>query len=182
MMNVHRRKIVRLKEYDYSQEGAYFVTVCVLHRKCLLGEIVKGKMKLNEIGLIVRDKWLWLDKQYDYVNTDKWCIMPNHIHCILFIINDRSGVSRNASTKCKSIGQLIGAFKTVSTKQINDCKHTSGVQFWQHNFHDRIIRNENELNRIREYVINNPMKWEFDRENSQGKPDDEENKFWKDFS
>jgi putative transposase len=118
------RRSIRLKEFDYSQAGAYFVTLCTKFRKPILGEIIDGTMHMNETGLIIAKTWKWLSEQYFYVKLDAWAIMPNHFHGIVFLLDDRRGGSRTAPTKRKSLGHLIGAFKTVSTKQINQLHGT----------------------------------------------------------
>jgi len=125
-------------------------------------------MRLNEIGNIVADSWKWLAMQYDYVELDEWVIMPNHIHGII-VVNDRCrGDLRIAPTgKRKPIGRLIGAFKTVSTKHINIMRGTPGIPVWQRNYYEHIIRNEDALNRIRQYITDNPMRWASDRENPE---------------
>lgn len=166
----HHRRSIRLKGYDYSQVGAYFVTICAQNRACLFGDIVGGEMRLNDTGKIVADSWRWLASQYDYVELDEWVVMPNHIHGII-VVNDRRGDSRIAPTrtaptgKRKPIGRLIGAFKTVSTKHINIMRGTPGIPVWQRNYYEHIVRNDESLNRIREYIKNNPLQWKLDREN-----------------
>ena len=91
----HRRSI-RLLNYDYSQSGAYFVTIVARHRECLFGEIIDGKMKLNRYGEIVASTWQWLERQYSYIELGAWIVMPNHFHGILIIHDDRRGGSRTA--------------------------------------------------------------------------------------
>jgi REP element-mobilizing transposase RayT len=187
------RRSIRLHDYDYSQPGAYFVTICALDRECLFGDVRCGKMALNELGKIVAESWQWLERQYEYVVLDEWVVMPNHLHGIVVITDCRGGSrtcgmgrgdlhtggtgrggSRTAPTgsdqpKRKPLGRLIGAFKTVSTKQVNEIHNTPGAKLWQRNYYEHIIRNENELNRIRAYIAQNPAKWEFDRENPSGR-------------
>ncbi len=225
--DIHHRHSIRLREYDYSQAGAYFVTICTQNRECLLGEIVQGEMRLNAAGNVAADSWAWLADQYDYVELDHWVIMPNHIHGIIVITDDRRGEiyhirrggsrdnrrgeiyhirrggSRTAptteqsdigartaptttpttpttvqsdiggqpaptteqSTPTKPLGRLIGAFKTVSTRRINEQHAMAGAKFWQRNYYEHIIRNEADLDRIREYIENNPLRWELDKLN-----------------
>jgi REP element-mobilizing transposase RayT len=93
--DIHYRKSIRLKDYDYSQAGGYFVTICTKNRQCLFGDIIEGQMVLNEVGRMVTEAWEWLEKQYNYVELDEWVIMPNHMHGII-IINDGRGSSRTA--------------------------------------------------------------------------------------
>ena len=164
--DIHHRRSIRLEGYDYSQAGAYYVTICTHNRECVFGEITDRQMVLNDAGRMVADSWEWLAEQYDHLSLDECVVMPNHLHGIIVIIDGCRGGSRTAPTgKRKSLGRLIGAFKTVSTKQINQIRKTPGMKLWQRNYYEHIIRNENELKRIREYIANNPMKWEFDREN-----------------
>ena len=174
---IHHRRSIRLQGYDYSRSGTYFVTLCTQNRQCLFGEIVNGQMRLNDAGRMVADSWEWLAEQYDHVSLDEYVIMPNHAHGIIVINDDRRGGShcrggsrtaptatRTAPTtgKRKPIGRLIGAFKTVTTKHINELRETPGRKLWQRNYWEHIVRNESELNRIREYIRNNPGQWELD--------------------
>lgn len=177
--DIHHRRSVRLRGYDYAQAGAYFVTICTQNRECLFGEIVDGMMVLNDAGRMVKHSWQWLASQYDYVGLDAWVVMPNHLHGIIVIADgdgrggsrtalidgdgDGKGGSRTAPTK--PLGRLIGAFKTVSTKQINEMRQTLGAVIWQRNYYEHIIRDEKSLARIREYIANNPQQWALDREN-----------------
>src|SRR3989338_4333861 len=152
------RKFTRLKNYDYSTNGYYFVTICVNDRRDLFGDIKDGKMVLNDVGKIINDAWQWLGKQYEYVELDQFIIMPNHIHGII-CINSRGGWrtaptddSRTApTTKRKPLGRLIGAFKTVSTKQINIMRQTAGKQFWQRNYNKQKTGNKTAFYSIRKY-------------------------------
>lgn len=176
---IYHRHSIRLKGYDYSQVGAYFVTIVAWQREMLFGEIVNGKMILNEFGRIVSEKWQWLETQYEYVELGAWVIMPNHHHGILVIHDGRGGLrsahegdSRIAPTpiKHKPLGGLIGAFKTVSTKKINSLRNTEGQVVWQRNYYEHIIRNEQEMDRITRYIGSNPMQWADDDENPNRHP------------
>ena len=185
----HHRRSIRLKGYDYSTAGAYFVTLCVKGRENLLGDIVDDNMQLNEYGRIVETAWEWLGQQYPYVDLDEWVVMPNHLHGIIVICDDcrgdlrrcdsctgdsckgdsckgdsRKGDSRIAPTR-KPLGRLVGAFKTVSTKEINLIRGTPAAAIWQRNYYEHIIRNDGELARIRKYIDENPLKWDLDQEN-----------------
>ncbi len=162
---IHHRRSIRLKGYDYSQNGAYFVTLCSWQRECLFGDIKDGEMRLNENGLIIDETWSWLGKQYPYLESVEYAIMPNHFHGI-FLIDRYLGGSRTAPTgRIKPLGRILGAFKTRSTKLVNEFLQTSGAPIWQRNYYEHIIRNESELNRIVEYIISNPSNW-FDDENN----------------
>jgi REP element-mobilizing transposase RayT len=164
---MHHRRSIRLKDYDYSQPGAYFVTMVTWQRRVLFGDVVDGEMVLNEFGKIVSEKWQWLEIQYDYIELGAWVVMPNHFHGILIIHENRGGGSRSAPTpiKRKSLGGLIGAFKTVSTKQINMIRNTEGQPLWQRNYYEHIIRDETDLQNKTDYIEANPLLWEKDNQN-----------------
>ena len=179
----HHRRSIRLKEYDYSQAGAYFVTIVAWQREMLFGEIVDGEIVLNDFGKIVSEKWQWLESQYPYIELGAWIVMPNHFHGILVIHDDGRGGSRPAPMddisnairgdsriaptpiKHKPLGGLIGAFKTVSTKQINLLRDTEGQAVWQRNYYEHIVRDEHEMDRITRYIESNPSQWAEDDEN-----------------
>ena len=169
----HNRHSTRLICHDYSQAGAYFVTVCTRDRECRFGDVAGGEMRLNCEGEIVVDTWEWFAIQHGYIELNEWVVMPNHLHGIIVILDDWCmGGSRTASTtagptfnKGKPLGRLVGAFKTVSTRRINLMNDNPGVPIWQRNYYDHIIRNEQSLVRIRQYIVANPMHWEIDREN-----------------
>lgn len=176
------RQSIRLRGYDYSQAGAYFITLCIENREYLLGDVVDGVMQLNDFGKVIVDSWLWLASRYVYVELDEYVVMPNHFHAVLVITDDGrntvgairespvhiidggKGGSRTAPTK-KTLGRLIGAFKTVSTKKINQLRNTPAMPLWQRNYFERVVRDENELRLIREYIVNNPMRWQYDKLN-----------------
>lgn len=163
----HHRRSIRLKDYDYTQAGAYFVTLCTQHWACVLGDVIDDEMQLSVTGTIVAETWEWLAQQYPYVILDAYVVMPNHVHGIIVIKDTNVGAVREPPQQMprKPLGRLIGVFKTVSTKRINTLNATPGLVFWQRNYYEHIIRHEDALNRIRRYIIHNPMKWTLDREN-----------------
>jgi REP element-mobilizing transposase RayT len=155
----HHRRSIRLKGYDYSRAGAYFVTLVTRQRECLFGDVLNGEMRLNELGEVVSANWQWLETQYPYVELGGWVVMPNHLHGILIIHNTGSrGGSRSDPTpiKRKPLGGLVGAFKTVSTKQINLLRHTEGIPIWQRNYYEHIIRDQEDMEGIWNYIESNP--------------------------
>ncbi|MCK4745353.1 transposase [Candidatus Parcubacteria bacterium] len=171
---IHNRQSMRLKNYDYSSNGYYFATICVKNKIEYFGEIINGKMVLNEIGKIAKKQLLWLAEQYDYLKLEEWIIMPNHLHGILIIENDINivGAGRDlplrqprCERKIKPLSELIGAFKTTSSKLIH--RHGLSEFQWQRNYYDHIIRDKKSLGKIREYIRNNPLKWELDRNNPE---------------
>ena len=159
------RKANRLEGYDYSRAGCYFVTICVQDKQSLFGEIIQDGMVLNQAGEIANTRWQWLSERYDYVELDEYVVMPNHFHGIL-IIQPRRDRSRPVPTdvlKIKSLSELIGAFKTTSSKRIRE----DGLACfkWQRSFYDHVIRDDEDLKRVREYIQNNPLKWVLDEYN-----------------
>ena len=168
--DVHHRRSIRLQEYDYSRAGAYFVTICTKNRKCLFGDVIGGQMVLNDAGQIVVDEWTKTALIRDEIQLDEWVVMPNHFHGIVWITHgtarhcrgDRP-VAPTAGPQPRSLGAMIAGFKSAVTKGINELRQTPGAKLWQRNYYEHIVRNENELNRIRQYIINNPENWKSDR-------------------
>ena len=167
--NVHHRRSIRLRGYDYSQAGAYFVTICTQNRECLFGEIVDGEMRLNEAGRTGVNEWLKTAEIRDEIELDEWVVMPNHFHGIVVIANGR-GTARRAPTVERfgqpvsgSIPTIVRSFKSAATKRINELRQTPGAKLWQRNYWEHIIRDESELGHIREYIRNNPAQWELDK-------------------
>ena len=152
------RKSIRLKDYDYSMSGGYFVTICVQEMKCVMGEIAGGDMQLNGFGKIVEQIWEELPNRFPTIELDVFVVMPNHFHGIVFLQNPGA-----ASSTPTTLGKVIRAFKSISAIEVNRRLETQGKQFWQRNFFERVIRNEKEMDKIREYIINNPLQWEIDR-------------------
>jgi len=155
----------------------YFVTIVTHQRQCLFGAIVDGAMRLNEFGEIVCDEWLKTEIIRPRVQLDVFVIMPNHIHGII-IVNDVDGCCRGTLQRAPTIEQfgkptsdsiptIIRLFKSATTKRINEYRNTPAVSVWQRNYYEHIIRNEIELNEIREYILYNPLNWETD-ENYRG--------------
>jgi putative transposase len=188
----HRRHSNRLKEYDYTLPGAYFVTLVAWQRETLFGEIKNSKMRLNQFGEIVRVEWLRtaLIRENVEIYEGEFVIMPNHLHGIIWILDkeDDGGLLTNvratwqvAPTKgsriievdtqkktttliSKSLGAIIGQFKTGSAKRINSLRDCRGVPVWQRNYYEHIIRNKHELEEILRYMKSNPENWERDKE------------------
>lgn len=174
------RKSIRLKNYDYSQPGYYYITICVhpdLPWNNIFGKINNGKMVLNEYGEIFSKQWLWIAERYKHILLDKWVIMPDHFHAIVNIVHPESnnfivGTGRDLSLRCnnpgqknnkpptrknKPLSQIIGAFKTTSSKMIHMIGNNNFT--WQRSYYDHIIRDIDSLTRIRKYIINNPVNW-----------------------
>ena len=175
----HRRSI-RLKGYDYTQPGAYFVTICTHGRKMLFGRVVDGEMQLNEFGEIVREEWFRspdIRAEIELFPTE-FVVMPNHIHGIVWIVETDTDVGAHSRAPLRrdraplhrpprSLGSFIAGFKSVVTKRINALRETPGARVWQRNYYERIIRDERALNAIRRYILTNPSRWSLDRYNPQ---------------
>ncbi|MBN2425786.1 MAG: transposase [Calditrichaceae bacterium] len=189
---IHHRRSIRLKNYNYTQSGYYFITLCTKDRQHLFGEIVNGKMIYNTSGEIVHDEWLKTAEIRDSIELDESVVMPNHFHGIIKINNpDMVGARRavplqnteqqSARQKTEQFGKpvsgsiptIVRSFKSAVTKKINEIRKTLGLYVWQKNYgishafrhYEHIIRNENELYRIRTYIKDNPKNWETDKEN-----------------
>jgi putative transposase len=162
-----RRHSTRLADYDYSQNGAYFVTLCTWQRIKLFGEIVAGEMQLNDWGKIVQQAWLQTNHTFPNTLMDLFVIMPNHLHGVIVI--DYPGTFPARSSK-GSLGTIIGQFKSKASKQITTTAGRTSVipgQVWQRNYYEHIIRNESEWDRIRKYIETNPLNWPLDDENPE---------------
>ena len=160
-----KRKPTRLKRYDYSKAGYYFVTICTYGRIEWFGKIIDNAMVLNDNGYFCKRYWGDLSNHYDNVICDEYVIMPNHIHGILIIDNNKREGRRPSPTYSYLLSDIIRGFKTFSANSINKTILASNKFKWQRSFHDHIIRNDKSLNNIREYIINNPATWEKDENN-----------------
>jgi len=178
MKPYHERKPMRLPQYDYSLSGAYFITACTKGREFLFGS--------SETKLAVESAWHSVLDVFANIELDEFVVMPNHVHGIVWIKGEGSyrlhpGTWKNDSigrdgqlpistdeTKFETLSNIVGAFKTTAATRINKLRGLLGVPIWQKSFYDRIIRNEFELGRIREYIRYNPVKWAEDRDNSAG--------------
>ncbi len=178
--NKYRIESIRLKDWDYSDEGYYFVTICTKDREHYFGEIFNDQMILNEIGEIAYECWYEIPKHFPFVQLDEFIVMPNHVHGII-IIDHENQCETNPSTvetknllslpECKTvthgtsktIGSIIRGLKIGVTKWIND--NTNLKNIWQSNYYDRIIRDEKELFNVRKYIQDNPLKWNEDINN-----------------
>ena len=215
----HHRRSIRLRGYDYSQAGAYFVTICANNRECLFGEVVDGKMRLNDAGRMIEKWWLEMNRAFPTMETDEYIVMPNHFHGVVVIVGADLRVCPIVGADlrvcpivgadlrvcpivgadlrvCPIVGAdlrvcpIVGAgnrgahtgaplpsiiqwFKTMTTNEyIRGVKTSAWPPFpgklWQRNYYEHIIRDEESLNRIREYIRNNPLQWALDRENPDG--------------
>ncbi len=171
----HHRRSIRLPGYDYTQPGAYFVTICTHYREMLFGDVINGVVRLTPLGEIVRDEWFKSAKirQNVLLHEDEFVIMPNHIHGIIWIVDggeDGGDVGADSRPPLlqprrtpKSLGSIIAGFKSAATKRINVLRETPGRPVWQRNYYEHIIRTERALDAIRSYIQDNPVRWMLDR-------------------
>jgi len=159
-----QRQSIRLRNYDYSQAGAYFVTVCMHERQCLLGEIAGDKVEMNNAGRSVWTAWKNIPQHYPGVGVDEFVVMPNHVHGIL-ILGDRAGLKPAPTKKSHGLSEIVRAFKTFSAREINKSRGMTSAPVWQRSYYERVIRDKGELNRIRRYIVDNPVMWAMDRNN-----------------
>lgn len=169
--NIRHRRPIRLRGYDYSQSMDCFITICTHQREMLFGEIVEGRMNLNDIGRTVEEEWRKTPNLRPSVGLDVFVVMPNHFHGIIVISSvDHTGVSQYAPTDTnrpfrspsQTIGAIVRGFKAAATKRVNQVRGTPGLPVWQRNYYEHIIRDEKDLDRVREYIIGNPGKWSED--------------------
>ena len=165
-----RRRAIRLRGYDYTQQGAYFVTICTWGRLCALGDVVASEMVLSDAGQLAQAAWQALPQHYPGVRLDAWVIMPNHVHGIIVLEAGQRAGLKPAPTRLSpdpkpALSELVRAFKTFSARRINTARNTAGSPFWQRNYYEHVIRDDDTLNRIRQYIVDNPAKWHEDPEN-----------------
>lgn len=189
---IHRRKSIRLQGYDYSQAGLYFITICTHNRVPLFGEIVDGEMQLNELGIVADEEWRKTEHIRAHIVLHEFVIMPNHIHGIIQLVgahcmrpdyirpngmhsecadsDEQPGRVQHAPTapptstvqRAPTVGDVVRGFKSSVTKRLNAISGTSGQCFWQRNYYEHIIRNEDAYLKIAEYIQTNPRCWETD--------------------
>jgi len=181
------RQSIRLKNYDYSQPGYYFITICTQDRIHRFGKIIDEKMRLNDAGEIVADEWKKTPIMRKNIQLDEWIIMPNHFHAIIIVgarctrpmnnmrpMNNTRPLTENgrkvngrmqsAPTDSRVVlGDIVRGFKSSVTKRVRQLPNMNDTKLWQRNYWEHIIRNENELNHIRNYIRHNPQKWEMDQ-------------------
>lgn len=193
---LRRRRSLRLKGFDYAQNGAYCVTICVQAQECILGEIAAdGAVRLSALGEIVNWAWHALPQHHPHLHLDAWVIMPNHVHDIIFLDDGPNVQGRgeafgnvaqkpikpslpNASplrpqtnnvpepprgTKPNSLPAIVQNFKSITSRRINAGRGTPGVRFWQRNYWEHVIRDENALRQLRQYIAQNPLRWVEDK-------------------
>jgi len=177
----YRIESARLKGFNYSRNGYYFVTICTRDKECVLGDVLDGEMSLSPIGEIIAEEWQKTEQIRSNVSLDVWIVMPNHLHGIIIINNDvethchasltqpdacHASLHKNDINKFgpqkNNLASIIRGFKSAATNRIR----ASDYDFaWQARFYDHVIRDERSLEQVRKYIIDNPLKWELEKDN-----------------
>jgi len=189
--DIHHRRSIRLKRYDYSQAGLYFITICTQNRLCLFGKIKESNLQLNDAGIMIEHQWQELIYRFDNIKLHQFIVMPNHFHGIVESVGVPLVGTQNAEQRqtkqrpieqpqteqppkgqpqgiAPTVGDVVGAFKSLSTNDyIRNVKQNNWQPFnkkiWQRNYYEHIIRNEKSYDQISEYIQTNPLKWQDDK-------------------
>ncbi len=169
-----KRRSIRLGGYDYAQVGGYFVTLCTHRRRSLFGEIVHAEMKLNSIGKIAEAEWLRSAELRAEIVLDEFVVMPNHLHGIVLIREKPEVAAAGATGRSplrptgpvrRSLGALVAGFKAAMTRMLRDGEVIGCSPLWQRGYYEHVIRDERDLDRIRQYIADNPRRWAEDSDN-----------------
>jgi len=164
----HHRRSIRLKGYDYTHPGVYFVTIVAFGQEPIFGRIVEGEMELNQLGEIILEEWFKTAQIRPEIELDEFVVMPNHVHGIIWIVGARRRRAPTLEDFRKpvpgSIPTIVRSFKSTVTRRINLLRKTSAAPVWQRNYYEHVIKSEKELGQIRQYIRDNPLKWETDQE------------------
>jgi len=176
----HHRRSIRLKGYDYASPGWYYLTICTYEGRFLFGEIIRDEMHLSEMGAIAQECWNEIPQHFPCASLDVSSVMPNHLHGIVKIGEGaRHGVPVQSQSRGAAFGKpvsdslatMVGLFKQAVTRRVRAghatvrARHGVPLHIWHENYNEHIIRNERELNRIREYIRTNPQRWPDDVQN-----------------
>ena len=171
-----RRRSIRLPGYDYGQPGAYFVTICTHRRLCLLGEVVDGRVVFAAAGGLIRRVWHHLPGRFRGVRLDAFIVMPNHVHGLLFLPGSvgaglappHDSAARGepgAASRAPTLADVVRAFKSISAVRVNRALRRTGLPLWQRDYYEHVVRDQDELARLRQYIAENPLKWDEDVDN-----------------
>lgn len=173
---IHKRRSIRLQGYDYSKEGLYFITICVYNRQCLFGKVERGNLILNDAGIMAERCWADIPKHFPNARLHEYVVMPNHVHGIIELFNVANVGAENflplqqqnqfQKMIPRSIGSIVKGFKIGVTKWFRGAMADDfPIQriIWQRNYHEHIIRSVDSYQKISNYIINNPAKWQDDK-------------------
>jgi REP element-mobilizing transposase RayT len=176
------RRSVRLRGFDYRHAGAYFATVCTFRRACILADIVEDQIRLTAAGRVIESAWQMIPEFFPHVELDWFVVMPNHLHGILILHDalrakhpigpDASPLqgSRPRGTRSGTLSAVMQTAKAMTTRRVHAIPGMEGIRLWQRGFYDHVIRGDTELNRIRSYIEENPLRWALDNENPSRSP------------
>jgi REP element-mobilizing transposase RayT len=162
-----RRKLIRLTDYDYAQAGWYFLTICASSHECLFGTVSAGQMKLTGMGQTVTSCWHQIPQHFPRVTCDVFSVMPNHLHGILMFAAAEDLPDRRSDKT--SLSDVVGTFKAAVSRQYASHGDRTRERIWQRGYYEHVIRTEEDLARIRQYIVDNPLKWDLDEENPQNR-------------
>ena len=149
---IHHRRSIRLPGYDYSEGGAYFVTTNTHGWLPLFGEIRNSEMILSRFGKILHYTLLDLPRRYPHIILDTFCIMPDHLHALIIL-------DYNETDKRYPLSEIVRALKSHSSRRINELRKMPGINVWQRNYYEHIVRGDADFARIQNYILNNPLNW-----------------------
>ncbi|HET6513345.1 MAG TPA: transposase [Candidatus Kapabacteria bacterium] len=165
----YRISSARLQHYDYAKSGLYFITGNAFNHQCIFGDVVDSEMRNSALGEVAEACWTAIPSHFQHVELDCFQVMPNHLHGILQLVEDGAGAGtfdvmegrKPGGLQRGSISSILNSFKGAVTKEAKRLGLAETV--WQGRFHDHVIRNEQDLERIRHYIVNNPAQWTQDR-------------------
>jgi REP element-mobilizing transposase RayT len=162
-----RRRSPKLEGYDYTSPGVYFVTLCARAGRYPFGEVCDGEVRLSDVGRAIAQCWKDVPRHFQTVELDLYVVMPNHLHGLIALTEAADSLPPVRTRP--SVHTVVGAFKSAATRRVNVMRNTPGVSLWQRTYYDHVVRTEQGLERIREYIANNPIRWEIDEENPERK-------------
>jgi REP element-mobilizing transposase RayT len=177
----HHRRSIRLRGYDYSETGAYFVTICSFQRECLFGRVVDAEVELSQFGEVAASCWSAIPQHFSHVELDCFVVMPNHVHGIVVVTENLGGTAMpcpygrslqgDSGGRMRKFGDaisgslptIVGSFKSAVTQKINILRNSPRHPVWQRNYYEHVIRNDTSLTMLRQYICNNPSSWNQDQ-------------------
>ncbi len=151
------RRSIRLEGYDYTHPGAYFVTVCLVPRRPLLGTVAHDAVRLSPLGEIVASRLLEVPDHFATIGVDEWIVMPDHVHAVL-LVGPRDDERQERARHASPLQVVVGSFKAAATRDVNHLRGTPGAPLWQRGFYDHVVRDQPDLDRVRDYIRTNPQR------------------------
>lgn len=164
----HSRRSIRLPGYDYTYPTAYFVTLLAWHHKPVFSQVINHAMHLSEIGALAQREWLRMGQRFAHIELDEFVVMPDHVHGILLLKDLKATIVETTDSKASaaqirvvpgSLGAVVRAYKSTVARLVNFNRFSDGEPLWQRNYYERVVEDERDLERIREYIRSNPINW-----------------------